>query len=198
LRSRPGESMRFRALGSSRRRPCRLTWRRLRARTRWLGLRCGALSSPLQHDCVGTDLRAHLGSLSVSATRCQGCVRFKYIVCLSNGGRVRIPLCAEVTKSVWVYIKKSNLNQGRIIKPDAKLKKVFPVAQSPGVSCCFFFGHRFSFSRELLRLCFRGTGRNGGKEVRHAQDGGHAVEAHQVSWYMQPRARRLVCKHSAT
>merc|ERR1712196_449442 len=34
----------------------------------------------------------------------------------------------EVTKKVWEYIKKNKLNQGRIIKPDAKLKAVFPVA----------------------------------------------------------------------
>merc|ERR550514_2607285 len=34
----------------------------------------------------------------------------------------------EVTKKVWEYIKKNSLNQGRIIKPDAKLKAIFPVA----------------------------------------------------------------------
>merc|ERR1719443_693473 len=34
----------------------------------------------------------------------------------------------EVTKLIWVYIKKNKLNEGRIIKPDATLKKVFPVA----------------------------------------------------------------------
>merc|ERR1719185_39358 len=34
----------------------------------------------------------------------------------------------EVTKKVWVYIKKNNLNEGRTIKPDQKLKAVFPVA----------------------------------------------------------------------
>merc|ERR1712025_1001497 len=34
----------------------------------------------------------------------------------------------EVTKKIWVYIKKNNLNQGRIIKPDAKLKAIFPVS----------------------------------------------------------------------
>merc|ERR1712093_51366 len=34
----------------------------------------------------------------------------------------------EVTKKVWVYIKKNGLNNGRTIKPDAKLKAVFPVA----------------------------------------------------------------------
>merc|ERR1711990_324958 len=34
----------------------------------------------------------------------------------------------EVTKKIWVYIKKNSLNQGRIIKPDATMKAVFPVA----------------------------------------------------------------------
>ena len=34
----------------------------------------------------------------------------------------------EVTKAIWVYIKKKGLNQGRIIKPDATLKTIFPVA----------------------------------------------------------------------
>merc|ERR1712164_202308 len=34
----------------------------------------------------------------------------------------------EVTKKIWVYIKKNSLNQGRTIKPDAKLKAIFPVA----------------------------------------------------------------------
>merc|ERR1712146_505362 len=34
----------------------------------------------------------------------------------------------EVTKKVWEYIKKNKLNEGRIIRPDAKLKLVFPVA----------------------------------------------------------------------
>merc|ERR1719408_1052571 len=34
----------------------------------------------------------------------------------------------EVTKLIWVYIKKNKLNAGRIITPDAALKKVFPVA----------------------------------------------------------------------
>merc|ERR1711970_254034 len=35
----------------------------------------------------------------------------------------------EVTKAIWVYIKKNKLNNGRIIKPDTTLKKVLPVAQ---------------------------------------------------------------------
>merc|ERR1719267_360150 len=34
----------------------------------------------------------------------------------------------EVTKKIWVYIKANKLNEGRIIKPDAKLKTVIPVA----------------------------------------------------------------------
>merc|ERR1719146_257825 len=34
----------------------------------------------------------------------------------------------EVTKSIWAYIKKNKLSEGRIIKPDASLKKIFPVA----------------------------------------------------------------------
>merc|ERR1719484_300111 len=34
----------------------------------------------------------------------------------------------EVTKSIWAYIKKNGLSTGRIIKPDAKLKTIFPVA----------------------------------------------------------------------
>merc|ERR1719502_1989883 len=34
----------------------------------------------------------------------------------------------EVTKKIWVYIKKNKLNEGRTIKPDAALKAVFPVA----------------------------------------------------------------------
>merc|ERR1711934_1245099 len=34
----------------------------------------------------------------------------------------------EVTKKVWEYIKKNKLSEGRIIKPDAALKKVFPVS----------------------------------------------------------------------
>merc|ERR1712185_650927 len=34
----------------------------------------------------------------------------------------------EVTKKIWVYIKKNKLNEGRTIKPDAKLKAVLPAA----------------------------------------------------------------------
>merc|ERR1712216_377194 len=34
----------------------------------------------------------------------------------------------EVTKAIWVYIKKNKLNEGRTIKPDSTLKAIFPVA----------------------------------------------------------------------
>merc|ERR1711998_357177 len=34
----------------------------------------------------------------------------------------------EVTKKIWVYIKKNGLNNGRVIKPDSTLKAIFPVA----------------------------------------------------------------------
>merc|ERR1712118_594294 len=34
----------------------------------------------------------------------------------------------EVTKKIWVYIKKHGLNNGRVIKPDSSLKAIFPVA----------------------------------------------------------------------
>merc|ERR1719314_12811 len=34
----------------------------------------------------------------------------------------------EGTKKIWMYIKKNSLNHGRTIKPDAKLKAIFPVA----------------------------------------------------------------------
>merc|ERR1711861_54236 len=34
----------------------------------------------------------------------------------------------EVTKKIWVYIKKNKLNEGCIIKPDATLKSVIPAA----------------------------------------------------------------------
>merc|ERR1711886_21039 len=33
-----------------------------------------------------------------------------------------------VTKKIWVYIKSHKLNEGRVIKPDSALKKIFPVA----------------------------------------------------------------------
>merc|ERR1712096_549418 len=45
------------------------------------------------------------------------------------GGKKVMPR-TDVTKAIWVYIKKHpGCQAGRIIKPDATLKKVFPVAQ---------------------------------------------------------------------
>merc|ERR1719238_1391396 len=35
----------------------------------------------------------------------------------------------EATKKLWAYIKAKKLNEGRIIKPDEKLKAVLPVAK---------------------------------------------------------------------
>merc|ERR1719191_1312522 len=35
----------------------------------------------------------------------------------------------EVTKAIWKYIKAKKLNEGRTIKPDEKLKGIFPVAK---------------------------------------------------------------------
>merc|ERR1712216_761882 len=32
----------------------------------------------------------------------------------------------DMTKALWAYIKKNKLNNGRTIRPDAKLKKVLP------------------------------------------------------------------------
>merc|ERR1712146_608023 len=54
------------------------------------------------------------------------------------GGKKTLPR-TEVTKAIWVYIKAKKLNEGRIIKPDAVLKKVMPVAsldmrRCPGTS----------------------------------------------------------------
>merc|ERR1712070_1086881 len=42
-------------------------------------------------------------------------------------GKSKMPR-TEVTKAIWVYIKKNGLNNGRTIKPDATLKAIFPVA----------------------------------------------------------------------
>merc|ERR1711896_121616 len=44
----------------------------------------------------------------------------------------------EVTKKVWVYIKKNSLNNGRTIKPDAALKAIFPV---PSLDMLKMAGH---------------------------------------------------------
>merc|ERR1712146_788630 len=43
------------------------------------------------------------------------------------GGAKSLPR-TEVTKRIWGYIKKNSLNEGRVIKPDATLKAVFPLA----------------------------------------------------------------------
>merc|ERR1711918_323274 len=44
----------------------------------------------------------------------------------------------EVTKKIWVYIKKHGLNNGRTIKPDATLKAIFPV---PSLDMLKMAGH---------------------------------------------------------
>ena len=36
----------------------------------------------------------------------------------------------DVVKAIWAYIKKNKLSKGRIVTPDAKLKKVLPAASS--------------------------------------------------------------------
>jgi chromatin remodeling complex protein RSC6 len=46
-------------------------------------------------------------------------------------GKNKMPR-TEVTKAIWVYIKKNKLSKGRTITPDAKLKKVLPSASSDG------------------------------------------------------------------
>ena len=46
-------------------------------------------------------------------------------------GKNKMPR-TEVTKAIWAYIKKNKLNKGRMISPDAKLKKVLPAASSDG------------------------------------------------------------------
>merc|ERR1711918_115825 len=43
-------------------------------------------------------------------------------------GSKKLPT-TEVTKKIWAYIKAKKLNEGRIIKPDATMKGVFPVAK---------------------------------------------------------------------
>merc|ERR1719453_1126338 len=43
-------------------------------------------------------------------------------------GSAKLPR-TEVTKKIWAYIKAKKLNDGRIVKPDDKLKAVFPVAK---------------------------------------------------------------------
>merc|ERR1712007_344954 len=59
----------------------------------------------------------------------------------------------EVTKKVWVYIKKHGLNNGRTIKPDATLKAIFPVP-SLGHSA-EEFRRRAGLSSRDLKSCAR-------------------------------------------
>merc|ERR1719478_554882 len=50
----------------------------------------------------------------------------------------------EVTKKIWVYIKKNKLNNGRIITPDKTLKAVFPVASLDMLKLAGFVGKHLS------------------------------------------------------
>merc|ERR1711967_37955 len=50
----------------------------------------------------------------------------------------------EVTKKVWVYIKKHGLNNGRTIKPDASLKAIFPVASIDMLKMAGYIGKHLS------------------------------------------------------
>merc|ERR1712100_618524 len=45
---------------------------------------------------------------------------------ICGGGKMTRP---EAIKKLWAYIKAKKLNEGRIIKPDDKLKAVLPVAK---------------------------------------------------------------------
>merc|ERR1719258_522011 len=51
----------------------------------------------------------------------------------------------EVTKKLWVYIKKHSLNQGHVIKPDAALKAVLPVASIDMLKMASFVSKHLSF-----------------------------------------------------
>merc|ERR1719353_2736134 len=42
------------------------------------------------------------------------------------GGAEEMPR-TEVTKKIWEYIKEHQLNEGRTVTPDEKLRKIFPV-----------------------------------------------------------------------
>merc|ERR1719335_32234 len=53
----------------------------------------------------------------------------------------------EVTKKIWVYIKKNKLNNGRIIKPDSALRRSSPRRAS---TCSRWRGTSASTSRETL------------------------------------------------
>jgi chromatin remodeling complex protein RSC6 len=50
----------------------------------------------------------------------------------------------EVTKLVWAYIKKNKLNDGRTIKPDTKLKAIFPVASIDMLKMAGYIGKHLS------------------------------------------------------
>merc|ERR1712182_139108 len=49
-----------------------------------------------------------------------------WLAAICGGGKMTRP---EAIKKLWVYIKAKKLNEGRIIKPDDKLKAVLPVAK---------------------------------------------------------------------
>merc|ERR1712224_294493 len=48
------------------------------------------------------------------------------LAAICGGGKMTRP---EAIKKLWAYIKAKKLNEGRIIKPDEKLKSVLPVAK---------------------------------------------------------------------
>merc|ERR1719281_2102056 len=58
----------------------------------------------------------------------------------------------EVTKKIWAYIKKNGLNTGRTIKPDSKLKAIFPLG-SPGHSALEFRRRAGLWSRGRKSSC---------------------------------------------
>merc|ERR1711934_95765 len=65
----------------------------------------------------------------------------------------------EVTKAIWVYIKKKGLNQGRIIKPDATLKTIFPVASIDMLKMAGYVSKHIKEAqpRVLLGTCLDGS-----------------------------------------
>merc|ERR1711918_143777 len=58
-------------------------------------------------------------------------------------GKKTAPL-TEVTKLVWQYIKKNQLNNGRVIKPDTQLKAIFPVSSIDMLKMPGFIGKHLS------------------------------------------------------
>merc|ERR1719327_2094186 len=50
----------------------------------------------------------------------------KSLAAICGGAKMTRP---EAIKKLWAYIKAKKLNEGRIIKPDDKLKAVLPVAK---------------------------------------------------------------------